>query len=86
MTENTEKIIILIINKLENDEFSHLQKIQLFALFFEYLNAGSITYVADRIGISYNAVKNNRQVLKLGGLKIAIPRESDLLTTPNHFF
>ena len=63
---------------LEAGNISHIDKVQIIALCLAYLNAGSITFVANQINLSYNGVGKHRQVLDINGLKIAIPNENEV--------
>ena len=62
-----------VIEALENNTFSHEDKVQLFALLFVDLEINTISGYADLTGKSYNGIKKFSRILKLNPFKFVIP-------------
>ena len=71
-TENTNKTLQFISDKFRNNELNNDSLVQIIELCGDYLNLQTISNYAKQHGMSYNGVKNNREVQKLFNVKFVI--------------
>ena len=71
-TENTNKLKEFISKKFINDELNNDSLLQISELCGEFLNLRSIPAYAKEFNMSYNGVKNNREIITLFGNKYVI--------------
>lgn len=73
--ENTKKLINFVATKFENDELNNDSLVQLIELCGEYLNLQDIPTYAKKNKLSYNGVKNHRQIKVILNKKFVIDNE-----------
>jgi hypothetical protein len=74
-TENTSKILKFVADKFQKNELDNDSLVQLIELCGNYLNIQSIADYAKTNNMSYNGVKNHRQVVKVFKQKFIIDNE-----------
>lgn len=72
ITENTDKLLQFVSDKFQNNELNNNSLVQIIELCGDYLNLQTISNYAKQHGMSYNGVKNNREVQKLFNVKFVI--------------
>jgi hypothetical protein len=70
--ENTNKIKEFIYNKFVNDELNNDSLVQIIELSGMLLNLKSISNYAKDNNLSYNGVKNHRNIVELFGNKFVL--------------
>ena len=71
-TENTKKLLKFISQKFEGDELDNDSLVQIIELCGMYLNLHTISSYAKAHNLSYNGVKNHREVIKMWGCKLVV--------------
>jgi hypothetical protein len=74
-TENTNKLLNFVSTKFQDNELDNNSLLQLIELCGNYLNLQTIPNYAKENNISYNGVKNYREVVKLFNVKFVIDNE-----------
>lgn len=72
---NTDKLEIFIARKFELGQLNNESLVQIIELCGGYLNLQTISNYAKENGMSYNGVKNHRQITNLFGNKYVIDNE-----------
>ena len=73
--ENTKKLIKFVSSKFENDELNNDSLVQLIELCGCYLNLQDIPSYAKKYDLSYNGVKNHRQIKVILNKKFVIDND-----------
>jgi hypothetical protein len=74
-TENTTKLLKFVAEKFEKNELDNDSLLQLIELCGNYLNIQSIADYSKANGMSYNGVKNHRQVIEIFKQKFVIDND-----------
>ena len=72
---NTEKTLNWIGLKVQNNELDNKSLVQIIELCGAFLNLETIPDYCKRTGLSYNGVKNNREIIELFNCKFVIDNE-----------
>lgn len=72
---NTDKLEIFIAKNFELDKLNNESLVQIIELCGMYLNLQTISNYAKEYGMSYNGVKNHREIINLFGNKYVIDNE-----------
>ena len=70
--ENTRKLIDFTAKNFEQGKLDNNSLVQLIALCEDYLNLLSITEYCKKYNMSYNGVKNHREIIIILGKKFVI--------------
>ena len=74
-TENTNKLLNFVSTKFQNNELDNNSLLKLIELCGSYLNLQTIPNYAKENNISYNGVKNHREIVVLFDTKYVINNE-----------
>ena len=74
-TENTTKLLNFVSTKFQNNELDNNSLLQLLELCGNFLNLQTIPNYAKENNISYNGVKNYREVVELFNVKFVIDND-----------
>jgi len=72
---NTEKLLRFVHDKVQQNELDNSSLVKLIELAGSMLNLETIPNYATRTGISYNGVKNNREIKEFFGVKFVIDND-----------
>jgi hypothetical protein len=73
--ENTSKLLKFVAEKFEKNELDNDSLLELIELCGNYLNIQSITDYAKANKMSYNGVKNHRQIVEIFKQKFVIDND-----------
>ena len=73
--ENTTKLLKFVADKFQANELDNNSLLQLIELCGSYLNIQSITDYAKANAMSYNGVKNHRQIVEIFKQKFVIDND-----------
>jgi len=73
--ENTKKLIDFTASKLEQGELNNNTIVQLIELCVDYGNILTIQDYAKKHGMSYNGVKNFRNIILIAGKKFVLDND-----------
>lgn len=74
-TENTDKLCEFIYNKTQKGDLNNESLVQIIELCSSLLNLQTISQYARANNLSYNGVKNNREVKKINGVPFVIDND-----------
>jgi len=74
-TKNTDKLCELIYNEMQKGYLNNASLVQIIELCSSLLNLQTISQYAKTNNLSYNGVKNNREVKKINGVPFVIDND-----------